>query len=294
MRVPQVAIPAAAAAPAASFDEASPMFAPAAPPTGDLPFFAADDDTLSTPINPRQALARRNSRRMSRGWTGVILAFVAATIGISAVWLWSSRQNVVQTAAATVIANATLSKDLANSDTDVSSPDWGAMIAALKINPVDLSEPKMKIQFATNGSSLRVSLTPTSERMLVAVPTSAIEELQKPAVKAAMFEAWKAAVSQSMTQMSKTIQEAVAGGVPPRLAAYGESVGLESLAGPKGYHFIAGVGTTGYPCVFEDAGGQLYFLVPVGTKTLAVVPREVGARNSLPAKMRITATVKEQ
>jgi hypothetical protein len=93
--------------------------------------------------------------------------------------------------------------------------------------------------------------------------------------------------------MSKAVQDAVASGVPPKLGSFGDVVGIEGLAGPKGYHFSAAVGTTAYPCVFEDANHQLYFLVPPGTKSLAVIPREIGARNSLPAKMRITATVKE-
>jgi hypothetical protein len=289
MRVPQVAIPAAAAVFEA---EPSHVFAPPPAPVGDSPFFAAEEDDTPAALNPRAVLAKRNSRRMSRGWIGVILAFVVATIGITGVWWWSNKQNVVRTAAATVIANATLSKDLTNLDVNVSPADWGAMIKSLEINPVELTESKMKVQFATNNGALRLSLTPTSERMLVAVPTSAIVELQDPGLNASLHDAWKAAVSQSITQMSKTIQEAVAGGVPPRLANYGDDVALEGLAGPKGYHFLAGVGTTGYPCVFEDANGQLYFLVPVGTQSLAVVPREIGARNSLPAKLRITATVK--
>ncbi len=91
--------------------------------------------------------------------------------------------------------------------------------------------------------------------------------------------------------MSKAIQDAVASGTLPKLGGFGESVGMDGLAGPIGYHFQGAVGNTGYPCVFEDANHQLYFLVPAGTKSLAVVPKEVGARNALPAKMRITATV---
>jgi hypothetical protein len=293
MRVPRVTIP-VVAAPVPSYEaETQSFITPPVPLGGDSPFFAAEEDEApAEPINPHAVLARRNNRRMSRGWIGVILAFVAATIGISGVWWWSNRQNVERTATASVIANATLSKDLTQGETNVSSPDWGAIIASLKVNPVEPADPRMKVQFATNGNSLRLSLTPTSERMLVAVPTSAIAELQDPSLNAAFLEAWKGAISQSMTQMSKTIQEAVAGGVPPRLAAYGEVVGVEALAGPRGYHFTAAIGTTGYPCVFEDANHQLYFLVPTGTQSLAVVPREIGARNSLPAKLWITATVK--
>jgi hypothetical protein len=290
MRVPRVAIPAATAA----FEEpgGSPFAVPAATP-GDSPFFAAeDDDGPAEPVNPRQVLAKRNQRRMSRGWMGVILAFVLATVGITSVWWWSNRQNIVRTADATVIANATLSKDLNNTDVNVAPADWRAMTAALEINPVDLTEPKMKVRFGSAADRLQLSLTPTSERMLVAVPTSAIAELQDAAVTTAMLEAWKTALTESVTQMSKTIQEAVASGVPPKLSNYGDVVGLEGLAGPKGHHFHAAVGSTAYPCVFEDAKGQLYFLVPPGTKSLAVIPRDVGARNSLPAKMRITATVK--
>ena len=295
LRVPQVTIPAVMSAVPAYEAETQSFIVPPAPlvPASESPFFSEEEDEApAEPVNPRAVLARRNNRRMSRAWTGVILALVGATIATTGVWWLSNGQNVDRPATATVVANATLSKDLNQSDTIVSSPDWGAMIAALKVNPVPLTHPNMKVQFATNGDSLRLSMTPTNERILVAVPTSAIAELQDPAVNAALREAWKDALSQSMTKMSKTIQEAVAGGVPPRLDAYGVVVGLEGLAGPKGYHFIAGVGTTGCPCVFEDANQQLYFLVPAGTQSLAVVPREVGARNSLPAKMRITATVK--
>jgi hypothetical protein len=293
MRVPQVAIPAVTAAAPAYEAETQVFAAPPAVHASDSPFFTAEEEeSPAAPVNPRAVLAKRNNRRMNRGWIGVILAFVAATIGITGVWWWSNKQNVVRTATASVIANATLSKDLTNLDVNVSPADWGAMIKSLEVNPVELTESKMKVQFATNNGALRLSLTPSAERMLVAVPTAAIAELQDAGVNAALHEAWKGAVSQSITQMSKTIQEAVAGGVPPRLANYGDVVALEGLAGPKGYHFLAGVGTTGYQCVFEDARGQLYFLVPVGTHSLAVVPREIGARNSLPAKLRITATVK--
>lgn len=291
MRVPAVKIPAAAtvAAPQAAFDE---IFAPPAPAVSESPFFNdAEDETPAEPVNPHLALARRNQRRMSRGWIGVILSFVVATIVISSVWWVSTRQNIVRTATAIAVANATLSKDLSATEFNVLPADWGAMEAALKINPVDLTEPKMKVQFGTSPAGLQLSLTPTNERMIVAVPTASIAELQQPKIQAALHAAWKESLTQSLTKMSKTIQEAVAGGVKPSLAAYGEVVGMDGLAGPIGYHFWAGVGTTAYPCVFEDKNHQLYFLVPPGTKSLAVMPREVGARNSLPEKMRITATV---
>jgi len=292
MRVPRVVIPATTAGSAFEPDD-SPLFA--APPASatDSPFFASDDDGPANPVNPRAVLAKRNQRRMSRGWIGVILAFVLATVGVTGTWWWSNRQNVVRTAQATVIANATLSKDLNAGDVNVTSADWRAMTTSLELNPVDLTEePKMKVRFGSAADRLQLSLTPLSERMLVAVPTSAIAELQDPATAAALQEAWKAALSQSIGQMSKTVQEAVAAGVPVKLGSYGDVVGIEGLAGPKGYHFRAAVGTTAYPCVFEDANGQLYFLVPPGTQSLAVIPRDVGARKSLPEKMRITATVK--
>ncbi len=289
MRVPLVTIPATATA--SVIDE---PFAPVKSTRDDSPFFAGDedDDSLAEPINPRAVLAKRNKRRMSRGWIGVILAFVAATIGITGVWWWSNRQNIVRTASATAVANATLSKDLTPLDVNVSTADWGAMLKSLELNPVDLTDPKMKVQFSAGPRGLQLSMTPTSERMLVAVPTASIEELQDPAIQAALLEAWKGTLSQSLAQMSGTIQDAVAAGVPPRLGNYGEIVGLEGLAGPTGFHFRAAVGTTAYPCVFEDANRQLYFLVPPGTQSLAVIPREIGARAKLPAKMRITATVK--
>ncbi|QDT56032.1 hypothetical protein Pan44_40820 [Caulifigura coniformis] len=292
MRVPRVAIPAATAG--SGFEpDPSPMFA-APPASGEAsPFFAADDDDGPGPqVNPHAVLAKRNQRRMSRGWIGMILAFALATIGVTGTWWWSNRQNVVRTADAAVIANATLSKDLNAGDVNVTSADWRAMTTSLELNPVELTEAKMKVRFGSAADRLQLSLTPTSERMLVAVPTSAIAELQDPATVAALQEAWKSALSHSVGQMSKSIQEAVAAGVPARLGSYGDVVGMEGLAGPKGYHFHAAVGTTAYPCVFEDANRQLYFLVPPGTQSLAVIPRDIGARNALPEKMRITATVK--
>jgi len=291
MRVPAVKIPvAASAAPQEAFAD---VFAAPAAPALDSPFFSdAEDESPAEPVNPHLALARRNKRRMSRGWIGVMLAFLLAAIGISGTWWWSNRQNIVRTASASVVANATLSKDLSATEFNVQPADWSAMEAALRINPVDLTDPKMKVQFGTGPKGLQLSLTPTNERMLVAVPTSTIPELQEPRTQAALQEAWKEALTQSLSKMSRTVQDAIAGGVKPSLANYGESVGMDGLAGPTGFHFRAAVGTTAYPCVFEDANRQLYFLVPPGTKSLAVIPRDVGARNSLPEKMRITATVK--
>ncbi len=298
LRVPAVVIPAAMATTAFETPVfATPAFAPPETTAGDSPFLIGSEENdgagaPATTVNPHAALARRNKRRMSRAWMGVILAFVLATIGTSGVWWWSNSQNVVRRSSATVVANATLSKDLTPLDVNVLPADWGALTRSLEVNPVDLTDSKMKVQFGSGSRGLQLSLTPTSERILVAVPTASIEELQDPAVQTALVEAWKLALSQGITEMSRTVQDAVAAGVPPKLGGFGDVVGLEGLAGPIGYHFRGAVGTTAYPCVFEDANRQLYFLVPPGTQSLAVIPREIGARNRLPAKMRITATVK--
>jgi len=293
MRVPKVTIPVAQPVAASSFPLGDVFAEPVAAP-GDSPFFAGDDDDEgpATPINPHAVLAKRNRRRMSRGWIGVIAAFVLAASGITGTWFWSNRQNVLRTADARVIANATLSKDLASTELDVPTADWGAMVKSLEVNPAEPNDPaRMKVRFAVGPRGLQISLTPSAERILVSVPTSAIAELQDAKVQAAMLEAWRRALSQRLTEMSGTIQKAVAAGVVPSLTSY-HDVATDGLAGPKGYHFQAAVGTTAYPCVFEDANQQLYFLVPAGTKSMAVIPRDVGARKMLPEKMRITATVK--
>ncbi len=291
MRVPKVTIPVAQPV-AAPFPLGDVFAEPAAAP-GESPFFTGDDDDEgpATPINPHAVLAKRNRRRMSRGWIGVIAAFVLAAAGITGTWIWSNRQNVVRTADARVIANATLSKDLASTELNVATADWGAMTKSLEVNPVELKDPRMRVNFSVGSRGLQISLTPTTERILVSVPTAAIAELTEATVQTAMHDAWKQDVSHGLTQISAAMQKAVAAGIPPSIGSYGE-VGIDCLAGPKGYHFLAAVGSTAYPCVFEDANQQLYFLVPPGTQSLAVIPRDVGARKVLPEKMRITATVK--
>lgn len=296
MRVPVVTIPDRQAVPA--FADSSPALPPLKPRVESASAFFSDeepdaeDEEPAEPINPHAVLARRNKRRMSRGWIGVILAFVLATAGISFGYWWSNRSNVIRNATATVIANATLSRDLTAVDVNVNPADWAAIEKSLEQNPADLRDAAMRVQMEKSARGLQLSLTPTTERMLVAVPTSSIAELQVQSTKDALGEAWKTALTGSLTSMSATVQQAVAAGTLPKLRDYGEPVGMEGLAGATGYHFRAAVGNKAYPCVFEDANHQLYFLVPPGTKSLAVIPRDVGARHVLPAKMRITAVVK--
>ncbi len=130
--------------------------------SGGSPFFADDipEASVAEPINPTQMLARRNKRRMSRGWIGVILAFVLATVGITSTYFWSNRQNISVSVTARVVANATLSKDLTLPEFTVSPADWGAMTSALQQNPVELTDSKMRMKFAATNSALQLRSLP--------------------------------------------------------------------------------------------------------------------------------------
>jgi len=64
------------------------------------------------------------------------------------------------------------------------------------------------------------------------------------------------------------------------ITAYRDRLGLTALVRGLGFEVVAVVGANIYPCVYEEADGTLYFLLPPGVKQFTLKGRSQGERSA--------------
>lgn len=74
---------------------------------------------------------------------------------------------------------------------------------------------------------------------------------------------------------------------------YRDSLGLNALVRGFGYHVVAVTGQTVHPCVYEDADGGLYFLLPEGLKQFTLQGKRL-QNGETPFSGKFVVTVRSQ
>jgi hypothetical protein len=253
------------------------------------------DPIVAAPMRtgePVPPAPERNRLRQNRTGLWVTIAFVLAAAGIGFGYWWQSRSTFIVAIEGDAMPASSVAGVIAQRDYKLPDADWANIRRALEQAPADLRNRQMVVKIESAPRGLKVSLTPGRDGELVSVSLASIPGLAELVAsnRATLDAPRQEALLAGLQELAQKIQEATAAGKPPDLATFGQSIGINGLIGPLGYHTQAVIDRVAYPCVFEDREGRLYFLVPPGTESFTVRPKAPATGEREP--FHLSATVK--
>lgn len=144
------------------------------------------------------------------------------------------------------------------------------------------SDEGVAVTVAPGTASHFVAVQPLKNPTFLAYVTQHSAELDKPRIASITTNAPKlfAAWQQQFTKHKPIADQ----------KTHRDLVALPSLMTGVGYHLEAIVNGNIHPCVYEDADGQVYFLLPNATKSFRLQGRHVAGGSYLPANFHVKVT----
>lgn len=264
------------------------------PVDGAIPDFTFDTPAVQT------SYAREVRQRRKGAWASLMvpLLFIALLTAAAVGYWWYQRDTMTGplTGERLPVGEALIARIPPGAAT-VSREDYLDVAAALRANPTVVASDVLLVEFRGGAYGIEIWVMPGTDSDIVRVPVR-----QNPVVAefnskhaATLNAPLQAELQTAATGFITDFQNATAGGmVIGNAADYRNSLGLNALLGGLGYHSVARVGTTDYPCVHEDGDGNLYFAVPRGATSFVVTERTFGERPSVfPGEYRFDVTVTE-
>lgn len=166
------------------------------------------------------------------------------------------------------------------------------LLKDLETQPVPLVSDLMEVQIGGNKDGLTITVGHGPHTRWYRVDAKSHPQLAEFSAK--NEKRWSAARTKKLDQAANQFirdyqkvrtKEADASVMPP----YRDSLALTALVKGLGEHVVAVVGRTVYPCVYEQADGSLYFLLPAKLRsfTLQGKPLADGKPGPLQAEFRV-------
>lgn len=162
---------------------------------------------------------------------------------------------------------------IARDQFDLHEKHLNPLLEHLAADPLPLTSSRMQVQFRGSEKGITISLSRGNESQWYRVDVRSNPALgryyQQESVALdgpRMKQVAKAADGFIHDYKAVRAKESDIGKVTP----YRDSLGLTALVRGFGYHVVAITGQTMHPCVYEDADGGLYFLLPKGLKQFAL------------------------
>ena len=288
----------AASPPLPAADHPAPEFMPPVEPESPADA-AAPEFTFDTPA-VQTSFAREVKQRRKGAWGSLMvpLLFAALLAAAAGGYWWYQRETMTGPLTGVRLpVGETLIARIPPGAAAVSRQDYLDAAAGLRVSPAAVSSDMLLVEFRGGAYGIEVWVMPGKNSDLVRVPVRqhpvVAEFYAKHAV--ALNAPLQAELQSAATGFITDYQNAATGGmVIGNTAEYRNALGLNSLLGGLGYHSVARVGTTDYPCVREDDAGNLYFAVPRGTTLFVVTERVFAERPSVfPGEYRFEVTVTE-
>jgi hypothetical protein len=238
------------------------------PPESDSPFAFASDAPL------RSTIHRRPRRRMSRAR---VASITAAAVGLAALLVAAgllytlSRPNLTAPRTGERLTAVTLSPvTFAVPVEDVEPAERDAVLAVLEREGLPLRSEYIAVTIVADRGQLAVSVSPGPRADIVRVALAGDADVQAALAprRDAVAQTKQREQSTATAQLFRDYAAYLDGGSPMgRLPEYRNRVALNAAVGLVGYTVEAVIGSTPFPCVYEDAAGNCYFFPPAGTQT---------------------------
>lgn len=171
------------------------------------------------------------------------------------------------------------------------------LLEFLATEPLRLTSSLMGVEFKGDRSKLEVSVRPGTDtelyrvdphgnKALAAYLVQHATEFDKPRLKELADNVPKFLLALESFRKAK-------GGASEGLVEYRNSVGVATLVGPAGYQLEAVRHGEIHRCILEDAQGQLYFLLPIGTDQFEIRGRTMAnGKTPFPGVYKVTVAKK--
>ncbi len=215
-------------------------------------------------------------------------------------WRWSQPKFHGTLAGERLNPNQFIQTDIRADRFTIPKQTFNALVGEFRERPADLRSNLVNLRFSGGPDGIAINLRPGSEADLVQVPVSAMSAVAK--YYRDRYNAWddlrQAEMQDALERMCEHWLPLDESAKRAELPAYRESVAYNAFVRGLGRLceavVISGGQPVKYPCVHEDAEGQLYFLVPARTKDFTVVQRgDLKLADGLPGSFKIKVMVRE-
>ncbi|WP_417850797.1 hypothetical protein [Thalassoglobus sp.] len=246
--------------------------APKDPQTlGQLPVVPVTDD----PVTSKYIRRRKKKRASLSGLIPPIL--FGSVFVIVGFWFYMSSQPSYEglLEGERLNPNQSIRLEIKGTDFSIDQNVFSQIVDEVRKRPSAVRSNLVNLQFSAGSKGLEISLRPGSEADLVKVPILQLEAVDQyyqnhlDTLEDARLDELKA----GLISLSKDWAAAPEGEKNSTLPNYRNAVVYNSFVKGLGRICYASVGNAMYPCVHENSEGDLYFLVPVGTKEFWIKER---------------------
>jgi len=261
-----------------------------------VPVVDAAPAPLTAPIGRR----RRRRKPIPPAVLIVFLLVIVAAVGGAAGWLyyqdWRSKQLVGELTAVELgyveLAPAMIDRTVIA----VSEKEREELLRELQQNPLPMISELMQIQFRGSKAGLSIAIARGAKSNWYKVDTNSLPVLanyiqnQTEPLRTRRNEQVERAATEFLRQFQSVSQQKA---LDETILQYRDKLGVTALVRGVGLEAIAIVGQNMYPCVYEEADGTLYFLLPPRVKQFELTGRKNAAGRAI-FPGRFTVTVKER
>ena len=166
------------------------------------------------------------------------------------------------------------------------------LLKKLEKNPLPMNSNSMQVELAGNVEGLLISVAAGPQSRFYRVKTSGVDAIQKYLRQhgSQLDDMRSRQVNQAATEFMEAYQKVIEKKLPAEsITVFRDGLAIPSLVEGFGHQLVAAYGRGLYRCVYEDAEGGLYFLLPAGITDFQLLGRTTSnGRTVVPAEFRVT------
>lgn len=248
-----------------------------------------DDDEVSL-VQKSTGKGKHREQKRSFGWTVPVFC-ISVLAGVIGMIYWNSQPKLGEKLTAHVTSDTRpRTGSISGSLSGLTPDDLNEVLQNLKAAPAEWTSPSTAIRLTGTDEDVSVTISPgTSSQLVVIKPAQSTifadfvqqygDQLEKPRLAEIKKNAPKL--------FADWLKHFVENTPMVNQSAHCEGVVFPSLVTGVGYHLEAATKGIIYPCVFEDDGGGLYFLLPTDTKSFVLRGRKIPGSVSFPADFTV-------
>lgn len=260
----------------------------------DEPSSSSLDETPSRSTRPAVRPKVSVAVRVARGLWVVPVVVALGLAGVAGWYIWQQYQSeqlggelVAEWADELELSPVLIEKSSIKQPPD----DVEAVLVDLEKSPVPLRSPMMQVQLRGSKRGVHVTVNTGQVSRFYRVDVNGDKALAKYLKKheADFEERRMKGIEQAATAFAVEYRKVIAKKADhSSLTEYRDSLALPGLVRGVGHQVVATYGSTIYPCVYEDLGGALYFLLPPDAKEFEIMGRKIGESVAFPARYKVT------
>lgn len=174
---------------------------------------------------------------------------------------------------------------------DLPPDELTSLLTKLEHSPATIASASVQIMISANSSGLLVSVSPGNQHSFYRVDPSKSDPVKKylAQYQASLDDQRFREMSQSLMGFVKDYMKVLTKkGSEKNFATYRDSFAIPSLVKGFGNQLVAHHGRSLYRCIYEDADGGLYFLLPSGLTEFEITGREgASGRILVPVEIKV-------